>query len=675
MIQCSCLIKNAGYQSEYAYSVDEFIDSDILDDYTETIAKKKISYYKQIATLDIETTTINYNDKPFAYMYQWQFCINNEVVMGNTWGELERLLIYIRDTLNLNEHNRLVVYIHNLAFEFHFMQSFFSMSEVFAVDNHKVLRAICMDAFELRCSYILSNMTLKKFIENSPNGRHLKGSGDLDYRILRTPGTELSPTELGYCYNDVMGLFEAVNDLLATDTVITIPMTSTGYVRRDCRLSMRKNKSNRKLFEKMRLNDSEYRLIKECFRGGNTASNPRNTNRIIKNVNSYDISSSYPYAMLSEEYPMGKFMRWGNVESIDELEKNNKRYCTMGRYIFTDIVIKNDSPIAYIPYSKCNKISTEREVYNGRITSAKFLEISLTNVDYEIIKQVYDFDNLYVTDYYVAKKDYLPIELRQEIIKYFTAKTQLKGIEGSEYEYAKSKNKLNSIYGMSVTNIIQQSWDYNERTQEFDPGEETTLDDFYSSYNNFLSYQWGVWVTAYARNNLQKALNRVGNNVIYCDTDSVKYYGNFDDVFNDINKEIIKNAERYNLQISCEREGERVYLGIYDRENPYEEFITLGAKKYAYIQNGKIGVTVSGLSKKGGAEELTEKGGLKAFRKGEIFKKSGRTVAYYNTEDRHFINVNGEQIETGSNIAIVDTTYTLGITDTMLSIIYKFIEG
>ena len=78
---------------------------------------------------------------------------------------------------------------------------------------------------------------------------------------------------------------------------------------------------------------------------------------------------------------------------------------------------------------------------------------------------------------------------------------------------------------------------------------------------------------------------------------------------------------------------------------------------------------MSGLDKKKGAAELSAGNGLQDFTNGKIFNDSGRTVAYFNTMPVHQINVNGCSIITGSNIAIVDTTYTLGITDTMLNII------
>lgn len=113
----------------------------------------------------------------------------------------------------------------------------------------------------------------------------------------------------------------------------------------------------------------------------------------------------------------------------------------------------------------------------------------------------------------------------------------------------------------------------------------------------------------------------------------------------------------------------KYFLGLFDKEKGYDEFVTLGAKKYAFNQNGKIGITVAGLNKKSGAKELELKGGLSNFKIGTEFFDSGRKTVYYNDDKKHFLIVQGCKIENASNIALVDTTYTLGMTDVMLSIL------
>ena len=53
------------------------------------------------AAFDIETTNIYKKDpagnidpdfRPYAFMYHWQFCINDEVCFGRTWKEFKDLL-------------------------------------------------------------------------------------------------------------------------------------------------------------------------------------------------------------------------------------------------------------------------------------------------------------------------------------------------------------------------------------------------------------------------------------------------------------------------------------------------------------------------------------------------------------------------------------------------------
>ena len=180
-----------------------------------------------------------------------------------------------------------------------------------------------------------------------------------------------------------------------------------------------------------------------------------------------------------------------------------------------------------------------------------------------------------------------------------------------------------------------------------------------------------MFVTSYCRRNLQLVIDEIGIDVVYCDTDSVKYIGNYDYVFEKINSEFIKKCESLDIKNYIEYNGKTFYLGLYDKEPGYLKFKTLGAKKYAFVsrETNELGVTVSGLNKEKGAKELKEKGGINAFEIGTTFYDSGRTTAYYNNEDIHVIEVDGVKIETASNIALVDTTYTLGISDTMLSIL------
>lgn len=671
-IRCDTQLKSTRC-IQYAYQWNEF-PFDILKKDIVKSGKHKM-YQRHPMTFDIETSKIpKDNDGHYeAFMYIWQVCLEGNVVFGRRWEELQEFMKNVVNAYKLSEGERVVVYVHNLSFEFQFIQDFFNFTDVFAMASRSILTAKTAH-LEFRCSYKLSNMSLAKFIENTPNTLHYKGIDDLDYATVRTPDTPLTEIEYGYCFNDVKGLYECVMELLKEDNIATIPLTSTGYVRRDCRNAMNKNKNNRKMFLRSRLTLLQYKLLRECFRGGNTAGDRYLTNLILKNVGSYDLSSSYPFQMIAREYPLGKW-NYGVIPDIKTLEEYNRKYCTIARYTFKRIRLRDEKPIPYIPQSKCLALGDDREIYNGRILHADFLTISMTNIDFDIVREQYEYDEIAVEEFHYSRKGLLPKELRDTIMYYFEKKSELKGDEEHYYEYMKSKNKLNSIYGMTVTNILNTEIEYHdgEYTEKKMTEEDMqeALDKYYKNHRSFLNYSWGVFVTAYARRELEDGLNIAGLDTIYCDTDSVKFIGNHDKEFEAYNERLNKECEEKGIRNYTEVNGKRYYMGIFDKEKGYDEFITLGAKKYAFIQNGKLGITVSGLSKKKGAEELERKGGLRRFQRNEVFYNSGRTIAQYNTAKVHDITVNGCTFSTASNLAIVDTTYTLGITDTMLDIIER----
>lgn len=671
-IKCDCQLKSTRC-IQYAYKWNEF-PFDILKKDIVKSGKHKM-YQRHPMTFDIETSKIPKDNEGHyeAFMYIWQVCIEGNVVFGRRWEELQEFMEMVVNAYKLSEGERVVLYVHNLSFEFQFIQDYFNFTDVFAMASRSILTAKTAH-LEFRCSYKLSNMSLAKFIENTPNTLHYKGIDDLDYATVRTPDTSLTEVELGYCFNDVKGLYECVMELLKEDNIATIPLTSTGYVRRDCRHAMNKNKNNRKMFLRSRLTLLQYKLLRECFRGGNTAGDRYLTNLILKNVGSYDLSSSYPFQMIARDYPLGKW-NYGVIPDIRTLEEYNRKYCTIARYTFKNIRLRDEKPIPYIPQSKCLALGNDREIYNGRILHADCLTISMTNIDFDVVKEQYVYDEIAVEEFHYSRKGLLPKELRDTIMYYFEKKSKLKGDEEHYYEYMKSKNKLNSIYGMTVTNILNTEIEYHdgEYTEKKMTEEEMkeALDKYYKNHRSFLNYSWGVFVTAYARRELEDGLNIAGLDTIYCDTDSVKYIGIHDREFEEYNIRLNKECEEKGIKNYAEVNGKRYYMGIFDKENGYDEFITLGAKKYAFIQNGKLGITVSGLSKKKGAEELEKKGGLRRFQRNEVFYNSGRTIAQYNSEKVHDITVDGCTFSTASNLAIVDTTYTLGISDTMLDIIER----
>ena len=673
-----------GIHREKVYNIDDFPYFRCL--FLDVIrTHKKKSYIAIPGTFDIETTTIipeDKNKRPYAFCYQWQFCLNGWVVFGRRLEEFTEFLDRLSEAMHLTEERKLIIYVHNLPYEFSFLRSFLRMQHVFCLDKRKVVRMEAQEGkFEFRCSYALSNMTLRKFCENSKGVIHAKLSGDdFNYDKIRTPETELSEEELAYCFNDVKGLEECLMDLLKTDTVKTIPMTSTGYVRRDFRNSMRENRRNRELFTATRLDAELFNLLHDAFRGGDTHGNIYHSNVTLDNVGSRDIASSYPFQLMVRKFPMGKFTKV-SPEWLHEHEAVRKNYAYVFRVYIEDFQYIGTCGNPYIPISK---LRNRKKVINdnGRALSGSG-SIAVTDIDWKIISHEYTWKRILITDLYISKYGDLPEEFKSQVMKYYTDKTFLKGIAEKVYEYMKSKNKLNSSYGMTVTNPAKPDIEYDESTGEFSdqkiPEGETELefiqellDKFYKSKNSFLPYQWGVWCTCHARMQLREMLWKIGEYNVYEDTDSIKFLDPdlINPLFEEKNKELQKLAEEYGA-VAEDRKGRKLYMGQWDNDGAYTRFKTLGAKKYLYEDETGYHATIAGVNKKVGSAYFQEHG-FEAFKNGTELKNSGHLVAYYNDDlELKEIEVNGCKILNGANTALVNGSYTIGLTGEYLDLFEK----
>ena len=623
--------------------------------------QNKRKYKNLFCAFDIETT----NDFSInqAYMYIWQVQIEEQTIIGRTWSEY--LIFCERVCGRLKDDEYIMMYVHNLSFEFTFLKGiyFFEPEEVFAIDRRKVLKCEMMKHIEYRCSYLLTNMSLSAFTKRMGVKEKLSGE-EFNYKVIRYPWTELTPKELEYCITDVLSLVEALKVYFSIehDNFYTIPFTSTGFVRRDVKRAMRR--FNRKELETMQPDYEIFLILREAFRGGNTHCNRYYTGQILDNVSSYDRVSSYPDVQVNELFPMSPWIKeeCPTVERVTRIIYKQHRACIM-RCGFSGIRLKN--PLwgcPYIPKHKCRKL-TRYDNDNGRILDADYLEISLTDVDFKIICDEYDFDSITFYDFYHCRYGKLPKPLREEVQKYFQLKSELKGVQGSELYYQLSKAKLNSVYGMSVTNPCRVSIDYiNDEFVERDEDERELLE--YSNHKAFLVYAWGIWTTAHARMELEKMMNLVGvGRFVYCDTDSVKFIDDGGVSFSKYNKSRVKDSIK-NGGVGIDRKKNKYYLGVCDYEGTYKKFVSLGAKKYCFVDsNDKLQITVAGVGKSIGAKELSSRGGIEEFKEGFIFYKAGGTASVYNDKPEvKTLKVGDNLLNITSNVLIKDSTYTLGIT-------------
>lgn len=575
-----------------------------------------------------------------SLMYVWQFGINGYIIVGRTWEEFVTMCETIQTVLQLNEKLSLIVYVHNLSYEFQFIRNLFEWEKVFSIDLRKPIYAITKQFIEFRCSYLLSGYSLAKLGEQLLKYPCRKMSGDLDYSKIRHTGTPLTPAEIGYCVNDVIVVMSYLQERIEEYKGLQrLPITKTGFVRNYCRKHcLRKTDENGKqvnnwdyqnLIHDLTINDlEEFNALQRAFAGGFTHANAVYTDEVVTDVDSYDFTSSYPFVMVAEQYPMSRGVKI-NVKSMKQFEFLISKYCCVFDVEFTDIFanVMQDNPISV---SKCI-IKENIAENNGRVVCGKRIVLTITEIDYNIIKNFYTWGSMKIGNMYCYKRGYLPTEFVKAILHLYEAKTKLKGVAGKEVEYLNSKEMLNSCYGMSVTNPLRDEfvyngeWDINRMTAE---QQTELLEKYNTSKNRFLFYPWGVYVTAYARRNLFTGIFEAGADYVYSDTDSIKLrngdlHKDYFKAYNmTVEMKLRKACKHHGLDFSlCMPEtikGITKILGVWDYEGRYSRFKTLGAKRYMVEEKNALQVggksynfslTVSGVNKKSAIPYLLEQYG------------------------------------------------------------------
>lgn len=590
---------------------------------------KKVEFYNIEAGFDIETTSVKVGDDKRALMYVWQIGIGyqNRVFYGRTWIEFVDLCEQLSSHLDLSENKRLVIYVHNLGYEFQFMRKYFDWVDVFSASERKPIKALCSLGIEFRDSYILSGYSLENTAKNLAKHKIKKMIGDLDYSLIRTANTPLTPDEVNYCINDIQIILAYINEQIEySGNIAKIPMTNTGrvrkYVRDACYVGETKSgragryTRYRKIMQDLTLDTDTYKQLKKAFMGGFTHANANYVGEIVENVTSIDFTSSYPSVMVSEKFPMSRFKNV-SCETVSEFEELADKYALIFEVKFINLTpaIKQEN---YISASKCRDLINPI-INNGRLVSADSLMLTMTEIDYSIMKQAYNWEHIEIGNLKRAHKAYLPKAICESILKLYQGKTELKDVEGFEVEYMLSKGMLNSIYGMSVTDVVKDNAIYDDHMESWETETPDTFDEiskYNDSRNRFLYYAWGIWVTAYARRNLWTGIIDIGDDYLYSDTDSLKlvnyekhkpYIEWFD---NQIIEKMTALCNHYKFDVELlqpkTKKGVNKMLGVWDYEGTYDRFKTLGAKRYLYQDGEKMQLTVAGLSKQNGLNYMLE---------------------------------------------------------------------
>lgn len=647
-------------------------------------------------TLDIETSTLNKEENgdlvPKAVWLSYGYCNlynykGSRIRAGyfRSWDDLKSILHHYQQMF---VGTSILCFVHNLGYEFDFLLKNVSRpKKMLSNSTHRVISTTLEDfpQIEFRCTLMLSMHTLR-YLGEQLGFEKLES----DYRFI-LPSDTVTFKEKEYCLRDNDVTAKYVASLVEEfGKLRDIPYTKTGRVRKTFYHFYEQYYRDTKPEWDLLPPENCYMAMLDAFAGGCVFSNPFFTARLMYNVHSYDITSSYPFAMLSELFPY-------TIEKKEEFTLSDlSKPFWIAKIKFNDIISKY--PWQWLSISKMNDCDpmTSR-FFNGKLINSQWVVRTITNVDYELIKKTYSFSSVEILEYYACEKyDKLPPPYIDTIKVYAEKKSRLKEIvkktpkSDPNYirinaEYNLAKNDFNSIYGMSVQKLMQEEYTIDELYQWH------VKEKKYKRSNKHIkrNFLYGIYITAYARKNLITAiLENCPYTFVYCDTDSIKFVGA--NVFKDTNKLL---PEEYQSISSLAK------LGRFDKDGEYTKFITHGAKKYAYMEkdDGEIYLTVAGLPHYKAGEMKIEYHGktfdrlatIEDFKPDIIFRKCKHGHKYITTEYTFDVDDDWEvhnvkkisdptldylkehKIETKGGVVIYDVDYALDMTETDKEFIRK----
>lgn len=602
-----------------------------------------------------------------ALPYIWQFGIEDDVYYGREFMDFDKVLKQLSD-----KDVTKVIYVHNLSYEMAFLINIlvnnnYHVSNMISRDIHKPI-SFHIDELniEFRCSYMLTNMSLANSAREYTDIEKLD---TLDYDDhVRTPLSPLTDQELMYCEYDIRCLTGVIRHFLGKyEHMSCIPPTLTAIARTE----LRKRVDYYYVRHMQQLVSSvNIRLIEwACFSGGYTHTNILRAMKIWKYITCMDIASSYPYTICCERLPVGKFHRCPKYKF-----NCDPNFGYIAKIRFNGVHHKYYNH--YMQVSKCiDPVDLVND--NGRVVSIASCDMWLTNIDFDIIIRCYDVDDYEVLDCYDCYLEYLDERVIKYVLELYGNKTKLKGIKDMEAIYKQSKSVINSLYGISVQNVLKQSSDFvnNEWIRKAFSREFVAdkLEDQKHSMSNLFPYAVGVFITAYSRKHLMECVlysRAFDRDVCYCDTDSIKYLGNYDYIFEAYNKGVIRKYKKVIQKyksitlddfMPTDPKGNKHPIGFYEFDGSYEEAVFMGAKKYAYRENGELHLTLAGVSKSGVTALNND---LRNFKKGLVFDydHSGKLTHSY-LDNMTEADVDGYHTSLSYGVVLYPTTYTLGTTD------------
>lgn len=582
--------------------------------------RAKAEYVNITCTLDIETT----NTETDGFLYSIQMNIGGINCLVRYIEDFIEIVHKLVDNFGLNPERKLIFYVHNLGYEHMYltqiMREEFGLADILLTKSRKPLYIRYNNGVELRDSLKLFQKSLAGATKGLP---HAKMAGDLDYKVYRTPDTPLTPGEWNYCINDVQGLYEAIKRLKWEHgyNAATLPLTNTAMVIEEVNKYCRQDGKTMQAMKDLKLDKHQTHLAYKCMAGGDTHGTRWRAGRVHVNCNSYDLKSAHPSQQIRKPFPAGKPITLPENTTLAELDAlADAGYGWIGKIFVYDFAIKPECPNPTISVSKCEQIVESYGTDNGRLLGAQGALIYMDSNDFKRFREGYDFDpsEVIATESVAFNLKPLPDAYRLAILEKFKVKESAP--DGAERTFAKVC--VNTIFGASAQKTVRDEYSLQEES-DFLEATHLSWEKNLESLNergvakkqtNKFPFLWGLWTASLTRLDLWELQKKVGwENLIYWDTDSVKYEGaKLPEVDTEYNSIVRKQCIDCGAVVQ-NRKGKTVYIGSAEDEHPtvdygYRRFTFLHAKCYAAEswdgEKYEIETTIAGVGKKEGVAAM-----------------------------------------------------------------------
>lgn len=611
--------------------------------------KSEVFYCQDTINLDIETAWNHKEDNPVCWMVSCRIIWQDQKYLFRNPMEVMDWYNQLAKDLNLDPNHRIITIIHNASYDLSYLlpyiRKYMPQGHKYGIfDSPNKCIIYRQNCFEFRCTFRLTNTSLYKW-SNEMKVDHVKQIGMYDYNKVLYQDSELSRKEINYGTYDVLAMVEAWKKQLAKfgDDITTVPLTSTGYVRRILRRASRHDCYYRQnYFWDNQLSLDQMDMCLNAFAGGYTHNNRFLKDEILTPPDGTtgkhrDFRTAYIEHLVNDPLPWGRPIDYYDITrpicrmvkmNIDKVLSLSPEYFTVTKIHIYNIRLKDKN--VTMPYFQVSKMfnkswkvdgkgNKKRELNyfqdNGRLLfmvpdSGHFVTY-LDNYQLEIIKDQYTFQYI-IEKVLIIKNMPMPAVLKEPIDLLFTQKSDLKKEyhelrkkhgEFDErtiqklYELNQVKKLLNAIYGCFVTSPLRRN--HMEGSPELRSDEERhqELLKYYHAMTNFLPYQVGIAITAAQRFELFKMIRLIGyENCLYSDTDSLFYYST-PEIEKKINK-YIKDKQKDSAYI-VDSYGEKVYYYDFEEEPDWIAFKGLHSKCYGVItdQDGRqeLKVTIAGV--------------------------------------------------------------------------------